>query len=482
MPQQVPLQGGSYTARSLTAGAQRCLNLYPEQNEKGAPYPFTYYPRAGLRFEGALPSPPINAGARCMYRASNGVLFECVDDKVYATTNTGVRNILGVINAGVGLVFMQDNGTVVVVVDGSADGWVINMATYGFNAIADPAFYGADRVAYLDGYLIFNRPQSTQIYLSPFDWDGISAFDPLYIADKIGTPDHLESIVVNAAQLWLIGNEGTEVWYNSGGADFPLARVPGVLIQHGTNAKDSVCQADVSVFWLNQNEQGEAIFLQGTGYEVKRVSTHAIEQAWQSYNTITDASSFTYQLDGHTFVQLNFPTADHTWVYDLSTGLWHEECWIDSNGIEHRHRASCAANAYGKVYCGDWENGFLMSMDLDWYQDVEDPIVYRRGFRHLVNGAYKVTYQKLVLSATPGQAEGRLTTDQPQVYLRWSDSQGYSWGDPVAATPGSTGQYDEWATWWQLGTARDRVFEVFWSLPFQVSISGAYIDYQTADS
>ena len=57
MPEQVPLLGGSYTARSLTAGAQRCLNLYPEKNEADAPYPFTYYPRAGLRFEGALPSP-----------------------------------------------------------------------------------------------------------------------------------------------------------------------------------------------------------------------------------------------------------------------------------------------------------------------------------------------------------------------------------------------------------------------------------------
>jgi hypothetical protein len=479
---RLDLTGGFYSARSKIAGAARCLNLFPEKNEDQGAAPYTYYERPGLRFEGGLDIPPITAGSRGMYRASNGVMYEAIDNKVYVTTTVGTRILLGTINSGTNTVFMQDNGIVLVIVDGSTAGWLVDLATNGFSAIVDPAFYGADRVGYLDGFLIFNRPDTTQIYLSPFKWDGVDPFDALDIADKIGTPDNLVSLVVNAAQLWLIGSEGTEVWYNAGGTDFPLARVPGVLIQHGTNAKDSVCQADVSVFWLSQNEQGEAIFLQGTGYEVKRISTHAIEALWEGYSTVLDATAFTYQLGGHTFVQLTFPTADRTWVYDLSQGLWHEQCWIDDDGIEHRHRASCAANAYGKLYCGDWENGFLMSMDLSYYQDINRPITYRRGFIHLAKEGRKLTYQKFVLDGTPGQAPGLISAIQPPMFLRWSDTRGYSWGEPVQMTMGSTGEYDAWATAWQLGTARDRVFEVFWSLPYQAAIQGAWVDVEMADN
>jgi hypothetical protein len=482
MQTAVPLLGGNYTSRSLIAGAQRCVNLYAEANQKDAPFPYTNYSRPGLRFEGGVPVPVIVAGSRCMYRSSTGSLFEVIDDKVYVTTFVGVRNLLGTINSGLGLVSMQDNGTVIVIVDGSATGWVVNLGTLAFSTIVDPAFYGANRVAYLDGFLIFNRPNTTQVYLSPLFWDGVAPFDALDIADKIGTPDTIRSLVVNSAQLWLIGDEGTEVWYNAAAADFPLQRVPGILIQNGTNAPDSVTQTDTGVFWLSQNEQGEAIFLMGSGYEVKPVSTRAIEAVWQRYPDIRDASSFSYQLDGHTFVQINFPQGDATWTYDVGENLWHEQTWIDTDGIEHRHRASCAANAYGKVYAGDWETGTLMSMDLDYFQDINSPIVCRRGFRHLTKGARGVAYQKLVLSADPGQAVGLLSTDKPPVYLRWSDTQGFSWSDPVAGSPGSTGEYSEWATWWQLGIARDRVFEIFWSLPSRVTLMGAYVDFEVADS
>jgi hypothetical protein len=194
MQTAVPLLGGNYTSRSLIAGAQRCVNLYAEANQKDAPFPYTNYPRPGLRFEGGVPVPVITAGSRCMYRSSTGSLFEVIDDKVYVTTFVGVRNLLGTINSGLGLVSMQDNGTVIVIVDGSSSGWVVNLGTLAFSAIVDPAFYGANRVAYLDGFLIFNRPNTTQVYLSPLFWDGVTPFDALDIADKIGTPDTIQAL------------------------------------------------------------------------------------------------------------------------------------------------------------------------------------------------------------------------------------------------------------------------------------------------
>lgn len=476
------LTGGSYSARGLIAGAQRCVNLYAERNEQGAPAPYTYFPRPGLRFISEPPVAAFNFGSRGMYTASNGQLYEVVDTTVYATASNGVRTNLGTINVGLNTVFMADNGIVMVIVDGSVNGWVVDLGTNGFTAIADAAFYGADRVAYLDGFLIFNRPGTTQIYLSPFEWNGVSAFDPLDIADKIGTPDPLVSLVVNNAQLWLIGSMGTEVWYNAGGSDFPFARVSSVLIQHGTCAQDSVCQADVAVYWLEQNAQGSRIFIKGIGYEAKRISTHAIETVWQTYATVSDALAFTYQINGHTFVHLTFPTADATWIYDEASGFWAEATWIDEDGIEHRHRANAVGAAYGNIYCGDWATGFLLQMDPEFYQDIDQPIVYRRGFPHIVNGGKRIGVDQFTLDAVPGQAVGLSVDQAPEVFLRWSLDRGVSFGNPVAASIGSTGQTDVWAAWWQLGEGRDFVFEVFWAFPYFSAIMGAGIDYEALDS
>ena len=46
------------------------------------------------------------------------------------------------------------------------------------------------------------------------------------------------------------------------------------------------------------------------------VSNHALEQALQSYSTISDAICFGYQDAGHQFYVMSFPTANKTWVFD----------------------------------------------------------------------------------------------------------------------------------------------------------------------
>ena len=58
---------------------------------------------------------------------------------------------------------------------------------------------------------------------------------------------------------------------------------------------------------------------------------------------------------GHAFYVLVFPTADKTWVYDITTGHWHQWMWLDTNGDEHRHRANCYALVAGVPVVGDWQ-------------------------------------------------------------------------------------------------------------------------------
>ena len=68
---RIPLLGGAYRQASLIAGAQRCINLYPEMNSEKSqsPVPVTHYSRPGLT---PLGTPPIIGNGRALYAATTG--------------------------------------------------------------------------------------------------------------------------------------------------------------------------------------------------------------------------------------------------------------------------------------------------------------------------------------------------------------------------------------------------------------------------
>ncbi len=478
--------GGAYQARSIIANAQRAVNLVPEANPGDSPVRVTHYPRAGLvtLIDGGGKGP-----ARTQYRASTGALYEVVGARrpsdptsVYKTSSAFARTLLGTIAAGTVPVGAADNGQVIVLVDGSNRGWIIDMTTDVLSEIIDDAFYGATSVWYTDTVFVLNRPGTNEYYLSPVNWDGIVPFDALDVAKKVGASDPIANICVMKGDIWEIGTLTSEVSYNAQGTDFLFAPVQGVFIEHGCVAPYSLAKSDLSVFWLSQDLQGQGIVIEGKDYNASRISNHALENAIASYDVISDAIGFTFQEEGHNFYQLAFPTADKTWVFDLATRLWHERNWTDGDGLEHRHRANCVANAYGKNVCGDWQNGNCYEQDLDAYTDFGGPIVYRRGFPHLVKDGKRVSYNSFIADMAVGNAMGQSVTEGFSVYLRWSDTRGASWGNPVAMAIGATGQYLIQPIARRLGMARDRVFEMFWSAPVKTALQGAWIETTSAGS
>jgi hypothetical protein len=332
---KVQLLSGSYSARSVIASAQRCVNLYPETTpqEVQPPVPVTHYLTPGL----IRVATPAVANWRCLYRASTTYLFGVLGNSVYYIAPDWSTTFLGLIVAGTNNVSISDNGIICVLVDGTGAGYWWGATPAGtFHTITDPAFYGSTRVCFLDGRFVFNRPGTNQFYLSPSYWDGMTAFDPLYIASKVGGPDLILSISVIRGELWLIGNLTTEVWFNAGGADFPFERQPGVFIDHGLAFNGyTVAETDVEVFWLGSDRAGQLIVFMGQEYQAKRISNHALEYALQTYapsNGFADAVGAVYQQAGHTFYVLTFPTWDKTWVYDLASGQWHERVSFDIGG------------------------------------------------------------------------------------------------------------------------------------------------------
>lgn len=160
---QVSLVTGAYEARSVVATAQRCVNLYMEKNPDDVPYPYTHYPTPGLTL---LNTAPVLAEVRGLYCASNGHLYGVVANNVYDISGAWSFTLVGTISSSSGQVSMKDNTLVMIVVDGSANGWAVNLADNTFGQIVSDAFYGATHVDYVDTFFVFNRPNTDEWYIS----------------------------------------------------------------------------------------------------------------------------------------------------------------------------------------------------------------------------------------------------------------------------------------------------------------------------
>lgn len=358
--------GAAYTLQNISADCQRCVNLYPQPDESGVGKNRAYLlSTPGLqRVADLTGTSGTENGSRGTYTASNERFFAVAGAFLFELDSA--FTVLGSYalpnETGLGPVSMTDNGQDMMIATGP-NGYWFNFAANTLTQIADAVFLGATTCGFIDGFIVFNQPNS-QIFWKTNLYSTV--IDPLGFASAEGNPDNLVSLLCDHREIWLFGTISTEVWYDSGGANFPFSFIQGAYISHGIAAAFSAVRLDNTTFWLGNDEFGHGVAYRANGYAPVRISTFAMEQAWQRYPTIADAVAWTYQQDGHAFYVLNFPSGDATWVYDAATGLWHERAYLGTlafnDGALHRGRPNTHSFAFGKHIVGDWETGYLYQM------------------------------------------------------------------------------------------------------------------------
>ncbi len=481
----IPLLSGAYQAKSIIASGQRCVNLYLENNPSDikSPFPTTHYGRPGKisRWK------PLAPGAgRGLYCASNGNLYATVNDTVYLIHAAYNYNIVGQIMVGTTPVSMADNGVTggaeIALVDGTATGYSINMNTNAMAPIVDLSglFTGADVVAYLETFFIFNTVPNTQNFV--ITQPNSLTFDALDVAAKSAYADNLITLGVRSKELWLMGNKSsTEPWFLSGALDFPFESIPSTFIPYGCAGKYSLTFADAALYWISINQQGRAIFVKSDGYNPKRISTHAIEKEVQGYATIADAIASSFQIEGHTFVVWSFPTANKTLVFDQATEQWAQWAYTDGDGNLNRDRACFYASAYNTNFAQDWQTGEVYEILGEVYDDNGTEITFIRGFPVVQKELNRITHNTLRAYMEMG-TEPDPNADEPVVLLYVSDDGGRSFYDPIEMPLGNQGEYDNVAQATRLGQARNRVYELVWTAGVKTALNGVYIDPDEAET
>jgi len=500
---KTPILGQAYVARSVNAADNRMVNLFPEAIPNEGKEAGFLNRAPGLRLLTTVGTGPVRG-----LWSFGGYTYAVSGNQLYKISSTYTATLLGTI-LGSGQVSMADNGTQLAIA-ANGPGYVYNSVTNVFQQVTDPDFPGALTVSYLDGYFIFNEPNSQKIWVTSI-LDG-TQIDPLDFASAEGNPDGLVAVIVNNREAWLFGTNSIEVWYDAGTPDFPLARIQGASNEIGCAATFSVAKLDNSIFWLGKDARGQGIVYRNNGYTGVRASNHAIEWQIQQYGNISNAIAYTYQQDGHSFYVLTFPTVQKTWVYDVATQAWHERAgW--SNGNFVRYRPNCQTAFNSEVILGDYENGNLYAYDLEVYSENGQVQKWLRSWRPIPSGQNnlrRTAQHSLQLDCETGvglngidpqdaaivnylltESNDIIDTENgdnivldyattqganPEVMLRWSDDGGHTWSNEHWASMGRIGQYGRRVFWRRLGMTmklRDRVYEVSGTDPVKVVIVGA---------
>jgi len=474
---KTPILGQSYVATSINAANDRMVNLYPEILQEGKEPAFLQR-CPGLRLLATIGTGPIRG-----LWTFNNVGYVVSGTQLYKINAAYSATLIGGVS-GNGPVSMSDNGTQLFVAC-NGPSYIYNSVTNAFGAITDPDFPGAVTVGYLDGYFVFNEPNSQRVWVTQL-LDGTS-IDPLDFASAEGSPDGLVSLIVDHREAWIFGTNSVEVWYNAGAADFPLARIQGAYNEIGCVAPFSVAKMDNSLFWLSADARGYGVVYRANGYTGIRISTHAIEWKIQSYDTISDAIAYTYQQNGHPFYVLIFPSANVTWVYDAATGSWHERASFE-NGTWLRHRSNCQMNFNNVIVVGDYKNGNIYAYDTNVYSDNDNVQRWLRSWRALPpgqNNLNRTTHHQLQLDCETGVGLATGQGSDPQVMLRWSDDGGHTWSNEHWTSIGKIGETGVRAIWRRLGMTlklRDRVYEVSGTDPVTIAILGAELKVSPTDA
>ena len=331
---------------------------------------------------------------------------------------------------------------------------------------------------------------------------------------KDGAPDNLVALIVDHREVYLMGEQSSEVWNDVGAVPFPFQRIPGTSTQHGIAAPNSLARVGNSFAFVSRNNRGQAEIMQMSGYIPQRISTHAVENTLVN-QVINDAVAWTYQLEGHEIYVITFPSIGPnglTWAYDSTTNMWHK--WMYWTTVYERHRGNCCAVFQNMVLVGDYANGKIYMLDKTNFTDDGNTIRRLRRAPHLVSDLQRQYFEELQIQFQPGvgttglfinnptyssnptvitiapdqlltigpndtliigfnSQQNTQQTTNPQAMLRWSNDGGSTWSNEHWVSMGQLGKYKNRAIWRRLGWSRDRVFEVVVTDPVNAVIVSA---------
>lgn len=465
---KIPFVGGSAQARSLNQNAERSINCFLEYDSSNPPRPSALYGTPGMIAWATLGASTIRncikQGDFTYWIASSGVYRAAADGTVDACGNIG---------SSTGPVGLAVNAAGQVLIVDGIGGWFASGTTV--TQITDPDFpNGVTSACYLDGYFIVCGDGSRNLFwnLNP---DDATAWDGTDFASAESSPDAVIGAIVDHRNIFVFKEKLVEVWQNTGDSAQLFKRQGDAVMEHGAASFPSVQAMNNTLYWLGAGKAGQGIPFMAQGYNPVEIPNSAsLEAAMGTYSTIADAFGWCFELQGHAFYALTFPTADATWLYDAKTQQWTELAWRDpADNTLHRHRAACCVFFAGKILVGDFETAEIFELSMDAYDDNGDPLLFLRRTQTMTDGGVRLYFGQGTLDMETGVGLTSGQGSDPLVMLRYSNDGGHTWSNYKQLSFGKMGQYGRQVKIPPTGNGRNRVWEISITDPVKRAVFGA---------
>lgn len=472
---------GSEPALSALASSARTVNFYLEKiGTDGAQSKLAFYPTPGQQawitaatsggvLVDAVGRGGVWTGSRA-FVAIGGGLYE-----VFSDGSITRRGNLAVDSKPVQFAY---NGTVggQLALAAGGNGYCYTLAT---NTLTQVLTGECHQVAMIDEYFLGLNITTGKLRLSNLN-DG-STWDPTQFAVRSAQPDPWTALVVNAPDIWLLGANTGDVWYDAGTSPFPLAARSGLTIPYGIVAPFSLVMTAGQLLWLASNKDGDGVVVATQGYGAQPISDFALDTAIAAYRrtaTITDAEAFVFQMLGHAFYVLRFPSANATWLYDLTMGVWTElGDWNSSRGDYDVWGPRFHLSAFGKHIVGEATTGTLSYLDVTYATKADGSVIRRlRRGPVLVNEMRRIGITRFELLLEAGLGNAVAPGTDPQVMAQFSIDGGKTWGLERSCGAGPIGQYQRRVFWNRHGSPRLWVPQVVMSDPVPWRIIDAFLN------
>ena len=461
---ELSFSGGAYETFSKNLNAQECVNFFTHVDREGGVSKLSLRGTPGLKEW-------CDAGHYAEVRGChvfNGFVYQVVGNRVYRVdSNANATLCTGTLDTFTGTVSMADSPTQLMIVDGDS-GYIVVSRTV--TKITDEDFQpNPETVTYQDSYFIVSVKNSSWCYISD-PADGTLWNSTQRIAAG-GYSDNVVCVISDNKNLYLIGTETIETFYDNGGGDPPFSYRPGSIQGVGTSAKHSAVNIDNTLFYLTDKYQ--VARLEGNNPIAK--STRSVEYQISQYEVKSDAIGMGITIEGNAFYVLTFPTANETWSYNVASGFWQK---LTSYPNEGRWRGNCYCYFDGKHIVGDYENGKLYELDFDTFTDNSELIRRIRTAAAVKSDGKNTSHHQLEIFFEAGKGLVTGQGSNPMAMLEYSDDGGHTWSHELWRSAGKIGKYEWRAVWNRLGISRQRNYRLTVTDPVKWVVTGANLEVE----
>ncbi len=474
----IPLLGAPNRARHRGQSKRELINFYLVANSADDEYPYIAYPTPGAELFADITGTEVRGSYEWRGRG-----YVVVDDIFYRVNSDGSFEQKGTLLTVSGRVeFASIEGIVgeIVLVDGQ-NGYSYLVGTDNFAIISDIDFpNGAQYVTAFDERFIVGVPFTSNWQIS--DTADGRTWQAINTASKRSHDDMLIAPVYNNLYLWLFGEESAEAWVDTGNADFPFERQPGLAISFGLITPHGVVVAGNQLYWVGRTAGGSPLIYQSNGFQPLVISTEAINY-FLATNDISDCFCYNLTMEGHEWVVFNFPIAETTYVWDLTVQQWFQLSSYDTATKTYKaHFSTCHMLLNGIHIVGDNVSGKLYKLNFNVKTDKGLPIRRRITSDHMDFDGRFVRCSDLHIRAEMGVGLNSGQGVNPKMMLEVSKDFGNTWSNPLERYFGAIGNYNGRLHWGLLGCSRVFTYRATITDPVDVVVYGARATFSVQET